>query len=85
MPETLTIEPRLRKIINDHLGGCESRPFAEDFPLESRMRQDLGADSLDQVELAMVIEDKFNIEITDEDVDRWKTAGDVLRCIEGKR
>ena len=86
MPETLTIEPRVRKILGEHLGHHErGRLIPLEFEWEGELRRDLGADSLDEVELCMVIEEEFNIEITDEDVDGWKTAGDILRCVEGKR
>lgn len=47
--------------------------------------QDLGLDSLDAVELIMAFEEKFGIEITDEEADKIKTVGDVITCIESKK
>lgn len=47
--------------------------------------QDLGLDSLDAVELIMAFEEKFGIEITDEEADKIKTVGDVISCIESKK
>lgn len=42
---------------------------------------DLNADSLDMVELAMDIEAKFDIEIPDEQAEKWKTVADVIACV----
>jgi acyl carrier protein len=45
---------------------------------------DLGADSLDTVELIMALEEEFNIEIPDEDAEKMKTVGDAIKYIEEK-
>lgn len=55
-------EPRLKKLIADHLGIGE-----EEIARHSSFRDDLGADSMDRVELTMNVEDEFNIVITDEE------------------
>lgn len=47
--------------------------------------QDLGLDSLDAVELIMAFEEKFGIEISDEEADKIKTVGDAVACIESKK
>ena len=44
---------------------------------------DLGADSLDVVEMLMTLEDEYGITIEDEKVAEMKTVGDVVRCVEG--
>lgn len=49
---------------------------------ESSIVDDLGADSLDIVDLAMSLEDEFDIEIPDEAIENIKTVGDVVRFIE---
>ncbi|MFH1691796.1 MAG: acyl carrier protein [Candidatus Omnitrophota bacterium] len=46
--------------------------------------EDLGADSLDSIELIMALEDKFNIEISDEDVEKMNTVDDVVRYMAKK-
>lgn len=45
---------------------------------ESKITEDLGADSLDTIELTMALEDAFNIEITDEEAEKMRTVEDVL-------
>ena len=86
MPETITIPDRVRKVIAEHLGRYERGGIVPlEFEWEDGLRNDLGADSLDEVELCMALEDEFNIEITDDEAVCWKTPGDMLRTIEGKR
>ncbi|HRN50422.1 MAG TPA: acyl carrier protein [Anaerolineales bacterium] len=52
---------------------------------EARFREDLEADSLDIVELIMALEDKLNIEISDEDAQSITTVGGAVDYIEGKK
>lgn len=49
---------------------------------ESKFVEDLGADSLDVVELVMALEEKFNIEIPDDEAEKIATVGDVVKYIE---
>ena len=49
---------------------------------ETRFVDDLGADSLDMVEIGMAIEERFNIEIVDEGIEKIKTVGDMIKDIE---
>lgn len=53
----------------------------EDVKLESRLVEDLGADSLDVVELVMAFEDEFEISLPDEDIKNFKTIKDVVTYI----
>ena len=53
----------------------------EDIKMESRLVEDLGADSLDFVELIMAFEDEFGITLPDEDVSKLKTIGDIVNYI----
>jgi acyl carrier protein len=55
---------------------------AEDVKLESKFSEDLGADSLDVVELVMALEEKFDIEIPDSEAESIETVGDALKYIE---
>lgn len=50
----------------------------------SRLVDDLKADSLDVVELIMSLEERYNIEVPDEDLTQLKTVGDIVRYIESK-
>ena len=50
--------------------------------LDSNFREDLGADSLDEVELVMTAEEHFDIEITDEDAEKCKTVKDAVALVE---
>ncbi len=67
---------KLRGIIADQL-SIDEAIITEDTALE-----DLGADSLALVELVMSVEEEFEIEIQDEDMENFKTVGDVLDYIE---
>lgn len=55
---------------------------AEDLTLETNIAKDLGADSLDVVELLMSIEDEFEIEIPDEEIENIRTIGELVDYIE---
>lgn len=68
---------RVKSIIVDRLGVEESK-----VTLEATFKDDLGADSLDVVELIMELEDEFDLEISDEDAAKIATVGDVVTYIE---
>ncbi len=55
---------------------------AEDVTLESNIKEDLGADSLDMVDLIMSIEDAFEIKVAESDAASIKTVGDIVNYIE---
>ncbi|HEY4554797.1 MAG TPA: acyl carrier protein [Bacillaceae bacterium] len=67
---------RVTKIIVDRLGVDESK-----ITLEASFKDDLGADSLDVVELVMELEDEFDMEISDEDAEKITTVGDAVNYI----
>ena len=67
----------MREIIADQL-NCDAETITEDTSLQ----EDLGADSLDVVDLLMSIEDEFSIEVPDEDVENIKTVGALVSYIE---
>lgn len=54
---------------------------AEDIKLESKIIEDLGADSLDVVDLVMAIEENFDIEVPDDKVETLKTVEDIVRFV----
>lgn len=66
----------LKEIIMEKLNVAEDQ-----ITLEARFQEDLGADSLDVVELVMAIEEKFDIEIPDEDAEQIRTVGDAQKYI----
>jgi acyl carrier protein len=70
---------KIKKIIVDQLGVDESE-VTED----ASFMDDLGADSLDTVELVMALEEEFGIEIPDEDAEKLQTVGDALKYIQSK-
>jgi len=57
----------------------------EQVTMESSISDDLGADSLDVVDLIMSIEDEFDVEVPDDKVENIKTVGDIVKHIEGNR
>jgi acyl carrier protein len=70
------IMERVKNIIVERLGVDE----AEVTP-EASFKDDLGADSLDVVELVMELEDEFDLEISDEDAEKITTVGEVVEYI----
>ena len=68
---------KVKKIVIERLGV-----EADKVALESSFIGDLGADSLDTVELVMAFEEEFNIEIPDEEAEKIKTVGDAVSYIE---
>jgi acyl carrier protein len=68
---------KVKKIIVEQLGVEES-----EVTLEASITDDLGADSLDQVELVMAFETEFNIDIPDEEAEKIKTVGDAVAKID---
>ena len=74
-----SIEEKVRKIIVERLGVDES-----DVTLESSFTNDLGADSLDTVELIMELEKEFNISIPDEQAEQIQTVGDAVSYLESQ-
>ena len=53
----------------------------EDVKLESKLIEDLGADSLDLIELVMSCEDEFGISLPDEEIAKFKTVGDIVNYL----
>ena len=70
----------MNKIIVDNLGVDEDK-----ITPNSNFIDDLGADSLDTVELIMAFEEEFNIEIPDEEAEKIQTVGDAIDYIENKQ
>jgi acyl carrier protein len=71
------IETAIRAEICDSLGVKE-----DDIKLESSLIDDLGADSLDQVELVMALEERFDIEIDDVQMESIRTVGELVAIVE---
>ena len=67
----------VKKIIEDKLGVN-----TEQITMEASFIDDLGADSLDQVELVMDFEDKFEVDIPDEDAEKLRTVGEAVKYLE---
>lgn len=76
----MNLEDKVRKIIADTLSKAEG-----EIKLESSLTEDLGADSLEIVELAMAMEEEFSIEIPDEDIEKISTVKDIIDYINEHR
>ena len=72
-------QDKIKQIIADQLGVKK-----EEVTENAKFVDDLGADSLDTVELVMALEEEFGVEIPDEDAEKLVTVGDALRYIEEK-
>ena len=77
MADTAEIEAQVKDIICEKLNV---KP--EQVTPETSFVNDLGADSLDQVELVMEFEDKFGMQIPDEEAEKIQTVGDAIRYIQ---
>ena len=73
------IQDQVKKIVVDHLGIDESKVVPE-----AKFIDDLGADSLDTVELVMAFEEEFGSEISDSEAEKILTVGDAIKFIENK-
>lgn len=67
---------KVKSILSEQLDIAES-----DIKAESLIAEDLGADSLDVVDLLMSLEDEFEVEIPDEEIENIKTVGDLVNYI----
>lgn len=72
-----TEKDRVLFIVSDKLGY-----FEEEIDDTSSLRNDLGADSLDEIEICVEVEKEFNIKISDADFEKVKTVNDLCECIE---
>lgn len=74
-----SIADRVLKVVAAQL-GWDGRKIVP----ESNLADDLGEDSIDRLELAMAIEEEFEIDISDDDAGKWETVGDVVAYISGR-
>ena len=73
---TTSVEQKVKSIIAEQLGVGE-----DEIKPESSFIEDLGADSLDIVELVMAMEEEFEVEIPDEEAENIKTVGDAINYV----
>ena len=76
---TKDVSNKVKKMVADHLGVEESKVTDE-----ASFIDDLGADSLDTVELVMAFEEEFGSEISDSEAEKILTVGDAVKFIESK-
>ncbi len=74
-----SVEEKVKEIIIEQLGVT-----AEQVTPQASFIEDLGADSLDTVELVMAFEEEFGVEVPDEDAEKLQKVGDVVKYIEEK-
>jgi len=75
----MSVEEKVKEIIAEQLGVKK-----EEIKPESSFVDDLGADSLDTVEVVMALEEEFGIEIPDEDAEKITTVGEAVKYIDTK-
>ncbi len=75
----MSVEEKVKEIIAEQLGVKK-----EEIKPESSFVEDLGADSLDTVEVVMALEEEFAIEIPDEDAEKIRTVAEAVKYIEEK-
>ena len=71
---------KIAAMLAEQLGADEN-----DMTMDTNIAKDLGADSLDVVELLMAIDDEFGIEIPDDEIENIKTIGDLVEYIESNQ
>ncbi len=71
---------KVKSLLSSQLGIKEDR-----IQPNSRILEDLGADSLDLVELLMTLEDEFNVTVSDEEAVKLKTVEDIVKIIEANQ
>jgi len=77
----MNLEEKVKAILIETIGvGLRKENIKTEATLES-----LGLDSLDQIEFIMAVEEEFNIIIEDSDYESWKTFGDVVIYLEGRK
>lgn len=79
MPKMPSVADKVKKIVVEQLGVSEDQVTSE-----AKFIEDLGADSLDQVELVMALEEEFGSDIPDEDAEKLTTVGDAIKYVESK-
>ncbi|MDF1797854.1 MAG: acyl carrier protein [Planctomycetota bacterium] len=79
MSETQTVEQRVIKLVCNNM---KAKP--ENVTMETSFVNDLGADSLDTVELVMELEEEFGLTIPDEDAQNIQTVGDAVTYVNNK-
>ena len=77
----MDIFEKVKDLIADQLDVADKESISE----ASSITDDLGADSLDVVDLVMALEDEFSVEIPEEDAENIKTVGDIVKYIEDKQ
>lgn len=75
-----SIREKVKKIVVEQLGVSEDQVTDD-----AKFIEDLGADSLDQVELVMALEEEFGSDIPDEDAEKMTTVGEAIKYIEEKQ
>ncbi|MBA2565958.1 MAG: acyl carrier protein [Gemmatimonadetes bacterium] len=75
----MSLEARVKEMVAENLGKD-----LEKVTEEASFVDDLGADSLDTVELVMAFEEEFDVEIPDEDAERMRTVGDAINYLKAK-
>lgn len=75
----MSVESQVKEIIVENL-GVDTEKVTDD----ASFVEDLGADSLDTVELVMAFEEEFDIEIPDEDAEKLTTVGEAIAYLKGK-
>lgn len=73
----MSVESKIKEIIAEQLAV-----ELDSITRESGLQRDLGADSLDSVEIVLAIEENFSIEVTDENAERMNSVGDLIDHVE---
>lgn len=82
----MTTQTKINKAILHIVGRATNQSIKthEDIRSDHNLFDDIGADSLEHIEIVMALEEEFDTEVPDDDAEKWQTVGDIYLCFESE-